>query len=128
MMPGMRAIRAAQTLTPKRQYGPDQPPEDPRTRQAEVMRKAVIIDAEFIDLIREKESRMACVGCGGLFDHGQLHPASASPEADSICSTCLEHDLLVRAVQNYCGLEGRDGSREIQAWFKEFRISRGDPV
>jgi hypothetical protein len=27
---------------------------------------------------------------------------------------------LVAAVQGYCGLDGRDGSRAIQAWFSEY--------
>lgn len=124
MAVGMRAIRAAQALTPKRTFPPECPPEDPRTRQAEVMRKAEIIDAEFVDLIREKESRMACADCGGLFKFNDLHPASGHPEADPVCSVCLEHELLVKAVRNYCGLDGRDGSREIQTWFAEFRTPK----
>ncbi len=52
---------------------------------------------------------------------GQVDFSRAMMEsaADEVMAFLSRHDSLVKAVQSYCGLDGRDGNLAIKAWFAE---------
>ena len=42
------------------------------------------------------------------------------PAYQAVVDLRRKFESLLQAVQHYCGINGKDGSREIQEWFQKF--------